>query len=139
MLSYAPLPPCEADMKIDRIDPPRRFNVGIAEIELAHVADIALASDEMVTFRHEEGREFDVCRKDWGYYATPSLGGRLRRFGLRAALTRNIDTRHCFIVLVEEGHEVAWHAYNQAERQELVMWLDDFETLAQMRAQERAE
>ncbi|MCA1998183.1 MAG: hypothetical protein LDL25_00200 [Hyphomicrobiales bacterium] len=121
-------------MRIDEKSPPRRFGVGIAGLMLSHVADIALEPDEMVTFRHGQAGEYDVTRKSWGYYATPSLGGRLRRHGLRAALTRNIDTRQCFVVLVEAGREAEWHAYNAAERQEIVLWLDDFDTLAAMPA-----
>ena len=121
-------------MKIDSKTAPRKFPVGIAEIQLSHVADIDLAPEEMVTFLTTDHREYDVCRKSWGYYATPSLGGRLRTFGWRAAVMRNIDTRHCFVVLVQEGMEDDWKAYMISERQELVMWIDDFETLSRMPA-----
>jgi len=123
-------------MKIDVRDPPRRFPVGIESIELAHTADIELDADEMVTFTDGHGREYDVTRKDWGWYATPSLAGRLSRFGYRAALMRNIDTRQCFLVLVEAGKEAAWRAYNRAERQEVLLWLDDFDRLSAMSAEE---
>jgi hypothetical protein len=123
-------------MKLDPKQPPRRFRVGIADLELRHVADIDLEPDEMVTLTSESGHEYDLTRKDWGYYATPSLGGRLRRHGLRAVLMRNVDTRQCFVVLVEDGKEAAWRAYNAAERQEVVLWLDEFDTLAALPAQE---
>lgn len=123
-------------MKLHAKQPPRRFPVGIANLELTHVADISLEPDEMVTFVAEHGGEYDLTRKNWGYYATPSLGGRLRRYGLHAALMRNIDTRQCFVVLVQEGQEDAWRTYNAAERQEVVMWLDDFDALAALPAQE---
>ena len=122
-------------MKLEIKDPPRRFPVGLKEITLAHVADMALEPDEMVTLSDGAGRELDVTRKDWGWYATPSLGGRLRRFGLRAAIMRNVDTRQCFVVLIEEGREADWRRYMADERQELVLWLDDFDTLAAMPAQ----
>lgn len=121
-------------MKIDTKRVPRIFPVGIACTQLSHVADIDLEPDEMVTFETGGKLEYDVCRKSWGYYATPSLGGRLRTFGWRAAVMRNIDTRHCFVVLVQEGMEDDWKAYMISERQELVMWLDDFEALSGMPA-----
>ena len=126
-------------MKLQIKDPPRRFPVGLREITLAHVADMALDPDEMVTLSDGAGRELDVTRKDWGWDATPSLGGRLRRFGLRAAIMRNVDTRHCFVVLIEEGHEESWRRYMDEERQELVLWLDDFDRLAGMPAEAEAE
>jgi hypothetical protein len=124
----------EPVMKIEVNSDPRIFPVGIAHTQLSHVADIDLQSDEMVTFVTDGELEYDVCRKSWGYYATPSLGGRLRAFGWRAAVMRNIDTRHCFVVLVQEGREDEWMAYMLIERQELVLWIDDFETLSGMPA-----
>ena len=56
---------------------------------------IALAPDEQVTFTTEAGGEYDVTRKSWGFYATPSINGRLKTFGLRAALVRNVAGRVC--------------------------------------------
>ena len=121
-------------MKFEVNSDPRIFPVGIAHTQLSHVADIDLEADEMVTFVTEGNIEYDVCRKSWGYYATPSLGGRLRAFGWRAAVMRNIDTRHCFVVLVQEDMENEWMAYMLLERQELVLWIDDFEVLSEMAA-----
>ncbi len=47
---------------------------------------------------------------------------------------RNIDTRHCSVVLIQEDMEDEWMAYMISERQELVMWIDDFKTLSGMPA-----
>jgi hypothetical protein len=116
-------------MQIDAFAEPRRFPVGEAEIQLSHVANIDLQPDEMVTFISDGGREYDVTAKDWGYYATPSVGGRLRHFGMRAALMRNVDTRQVFVVLVFDDQVPAWRGYMKDERQELVMWLDDVEAV----------
>lgn len=117
-------------MKFEELTEPRRFPVGVADVELSHVANIALQPDEMVTFISAGKREYDVAAKDWGYYATPSVGGRLRRFGMRAALMRNIDTRQVFVVLVFDDRAAEWQEYMEAERQELVMWLDDVEAVS---------
>lgn len=124
-------------MKIDRQEPPRTFEVGISGITLAHCADVQLDSDEMVTFVGPGEREYDVTRKSWGYYATPSLAGRLIANGFRAALVRNIDTRQCFVVLVDTERVDEWRDYNRVERQEVVLWLDDFQRLSQLPADER--
>lgn len=123
-------------MNFDECDPPRTFPVGISGIMLQHCADVRLEPDEMVTFVTSEGREYDVARKSWGYYATPSLGGRLVANGLRAVLVRNVDTRHCFVVLVEVDRMEEWREYNMSERQEVVLWLDDFHRLAALSADE---
>jgi hypothetical protein len=114
-------------MNIDAKVPPRQFEVGISGIVLSHCADVELAPDELVTFVTPTGAEYDVTRKSWGYYATPSLTGRLDANGFIAALVRNVDTRQCFVILVEESKLDEWHEYNRLERQEVVMWLDDRE------------
>lgn len=111
-------------MIIEDINPARTFPVGYENIILRHVANIELEADEMVTFVAGES-EYDVCRKNWGYYATPSLDKRLPGFGLRPALMRNKLTRHYFVVLVQESQLQEWKNYMIREEQELVVWLDD--------------
>jgi hypothetical protein len=123
-------------MNIDAKVPPRQFEVGISGIVLSHCADVELAPDELVTFVTPTGAEYDVTRKSWGYYATPSLAGRLAASGFRAALVRNVDTRQCFVILVDESRSDEWREYNRLERQEIVMWLDDHERLSALRAEE---
>ena len=112
-------------MEIDAFNRPRRFQVGVANIELSHVANIVLEPDEMLTFISAGEREYDLTAKEWGYYATPSVGKRLRHFGIRAGLMRNVDTGQVFVVLVFEDQMPAWRKYMEVEHQELVMWLDE--------------
>lgn len=112
-------------MEIDAFTRPRRFQVGVADIELSHVANIVLEPDEMLTLISAGDREYDLTAKEWGYYATPSVGKRLREFGMRAALMRNVKTRQVFVVLVFDEQVELWKDYMQVEHQELVVWLDE--------------
>ena len=118
-------------MKFEHIDPPRRFRVGATRIELLDCARIALQPDEQVTFTTPDGGEYDVVRKDWGFYATPSTNARLPRHGLHAVLVRN-EHGHCFVMLVEEGKRDLFEAYCRAERQTPLLWLDDEAALADL-------
>jgi hypothetical protein len=113
-------------MKFKLIDPPRRFEVSGAGVRLAlsDCARIELAPDEQVTFTTESGGEYDVLRKTWGFYATPSMNGRLSSLGLKAALVRNVAGR-LFVVLVEEGKENLFFAYVEDDKQIFLTWLDD--------------
>jgi len=121
-------------MKFQAQDPPRRFFVGKnVSIELADCGSIALAPDEQVTFVTESGGEFDVARKSWGFYATPSLNGRLAGFGLRAVLVRNRSTDRYFVLLVERGQEPAFDAYLRQETSDIVAWLDSDDSLTTLR------
>jgi hypothetical protein len=108
-------------MRIDPVEPAREFAVG--ELRLRHVADVELEPDEIVTFRTASGTEYDVGRKEWGYYATPSLNRRAREHGLRGALAVNADGR-ATLLLVEAGREPAFEAYCEREGMRVVAWLD---------------
>lgn len=102
---------------------PRAFHCGRrSDVVMHDTGSVELEADEQVTFTTDAGGEYDVARKSWGFYATPSLNGRLARFGLRPALVRNGDDR-CFVVLVEAGHEAEFADYAASERLE-VAWLD---------------
>ncbi|MGE0392414.1 MAG: hypothetical protein AB7I25_01390 [Vicinamibacterales bacterium] len=117
-------------MTIDRIDPPREFTVGTTEpFVMRDCARIALDAAEQVTFTTPSGAEYDVARTPWGFYATPSLNGRLPRFGLRPALVRNAQGRY-FVFLVEPGKLDELAGYLTREKQTLVMWLDSDAQLA---------
>ena len=105
--------------------PPRHFPVGNAvKFDMKDCGELMLGADEQVTFKTERGGEYDIARKDWGFYATPSLNGRLEQFGLRAVLIRNRATGRYFILLVERGEEARFDAYMAREGLDLITWMD---------------
>lgn len=116
-------------MKLTKIEPPREFEVGFPEhrVRLKDCARIDLEADEQITFTTPAGGEYDVVRKDWGFYATPSMNGRLARFGLRAVLVKNRNGQK-FLLLVEKGREAGFEEYRVHERLDIVGWLDGSET-----------
>lgn len=108
-------------MKIEEIKPPREFDVGFPEhrVTLKECARITLKPDELVTFYTGSSNEYDVVRKDWGFYATPSLNGRLIRHHLRAYLVKN-RIEQFYILLVEEGKESEFIEYLHQEDMEII-------------------
>lgn len=119
-------------MKFMPIDPPRVFEVGRGKsITIKDCAHIKLAPDEQVTFLTDSGAEYDLARKEWGFYATPSLNGRLRQFGFRAALVKS-PLNKFYIFLLEQGKEGAFQAYLNAEKHEVIGWLDSDQALEKL-------
>jgi hypothetical protein len=113
-------------------NPPRRFEVGRgARIELSDCGTVELAPDEQVTFRTESGAEYDLARKSWGFYATPSLNGRLKKFRLRGVLVKSPASLY-HVFLVEEGKEADFQRYIDLEKHVIVAWLDSDEALARL-------
>lgn len=119
-------------MRFEQQDPPRHYEVGWGErFEISDCGTLALEPDEQVTFVTESGGELDVTRKDWGFYATPSVNARLVDFRLHAVLVKNKIDRY-FVLLVEEGKEAAFDRYVELEELQIVTWLDDTEKLARI-------
>jgi hypothetical protein len=116
-------------VKVRRRSPARRFPAG--EVEIDHVADVALEPDEQVTFVASSGSELDVVRKSWGYYATSSLNGRLPAHGLRAVLVRGADGR-AWLLLVESGLEADFDRYREQQGLEVLIWLDSDTAVAEL-------
>ena len=113
-------------------DPPRRFTIGNDKrIEIKDCGRVALQADEQLTFTTPSGGEYDLVRKDWGFYATPSLNARLRDFGLRAVLVKNGIGRY-FVLLVENGSEASFEKYMEDEKMIVITWLDDTEVLGRL-------
>ena len=113
------------DMRFDAKTPPRKFAIGDPpRVQLSDCGRMHLSPDELVTFVTERGNEYDVTRKDWGFYATPSLNGRLESFSLRGVLVRNNLSGRYFLMLVERGKEPSFERYIASEQCGVVCWLE---------------
>ncbi len=112
-------------MNLKEQNPPRKFRVGLKnQFEISDCGCIRLNSDEQVTFMTERGREYDVTAKPWGFYATPSVNGRLKRFGFKTALVRNSKGQY-YVMIVEPEKIDAFNEYIKEEKQTVVEWLDE--------------
>jgi len=121
-------------VKFKEVIPPRAFEVGRRDpVEITDCAQIKLAPNEQITLKTESGSEYDIVRKSWGYYATPSLNGRLRFFGLRTVLVKSPSAKF-YILLVENGKEEDFQEYLKVEELTIVCWLDNDEHLEKFEA-----
>ena len=116
-------------MKFCEKNPPREFEVGYDRKGIIKdCGTMHLLPDEQITFVTESNNEYDITRKNWGFYATPSLNGRLANFQLRAVLVKNRMDRF-FIMLVEKGKESLFQDYVTNEPLTIICWLDTIESL----------
>jgi SAM-dependent methyltransferase len=119
-------------MKFTHLDPPRVFSVGDGgHIQLKDCGRLDLSPDEQVTFVTDRGAEYDVTRKSWGFYATPSLNARLVSFGLRPVLIRSNGNRF-FIFLVERAAQPEFYRYIEKEGLAVAAWLDEEDALSRI-------
>ena len=112
-------------MKIIEKTPARKFVVGLDDqIVIKDCGSIKLNNNEQVTFITSSDKEYDVVRKDWGFYATPSLNGRLKRFGFKTALVKNSFNKY-YVMIVDPNHMDSFKSYLKEEKQIVMEWLDE--------------
>ena len=100
----------------------RKFKVGLNDIILKEVAKIKLNKNELVTFVNGKS-EYDVVKTNWGYYATPSINSRLKKFNIKTCIIRNKITKNIFITLIEKNKKKIFRKYLKDEKCELLKWL----------------
>ena len=113
-------------MKIKIKKKPRIFNVNVgnSKIQLNDTASIMLKKNEQVTFKYL-GSEYDVAKKDWGYYATPSINGRLQNFGFKTFLTQN-KFKKIYVNLVHSNKMKTFKKYLKKEKSKVLIELTNF-------------
>lgn len=112
-------------MKINLNETPRVYKVGLEkQISIKDMGTVSLEPDEQITFITPEKGEYDLCRKSWGYYATPSANDRLKRFGFKTAVVRN-SKGQVYVMIVETSKMNEFQDYLTEERNDVVQWLDE--------------
>ena len=104
---------------------PRIFKVGLLNnILIKDFGEIDLGEDEQITFLHVNNSRFDFVKKDWGFYATPSINGRLKNEGFKTALVKNGNGK-IYIMAVHKTKQKLFKSYCERESQTVLDWLDE--------------
>ena len=113
-------------MKFEQKNPPRKFKVGKPEnkIVISDFGDLHLFPDEQVTIVSCSGKRHDFACKDWGFYLTPSINGRLKNEGFKTALVENLKGQ-VYVMSVEKDRIDLFEKYCADENQTILEWLDE--------------
>ena len=86
-------------MRIKKVNrqfrPSKKYNLVITE-----KAKIYLKENEQITLVDDYKNEFDIVKKRWGYYSTPSINKRLLKNNYQIFLVQNINNKTNFIFSV---------------------------------------
>ncbi len=105
---------------------PREFKVGLKkDITIKDCGKIYLGDDEQVTFITPRGKQHDFAAKNWGFYATPSMNGRLKDQGFKTALVKNSQGR-LYIMVVDKDCMSEFKKYTESDKQEILQWFDEY-------------
>jgi hypothetical protein len=102
----------------------RSFGVGKNnEIIMTDKGSVHLNNNEFVTFKFKKS-EFDVSKKNWGYYATPSINGRLKKFNFRTFYCSN-SLKKTYILLVHKDRINEFKKYIKSEKMKIIKELSE--------------
>ena len=104
----------------------RKFNTkSKLNTRITLLKNIYLKEDHQVTFLEKfkkEKKEYDIVKKSWGYYATPSINKRLKKFGYECVIIKNRQNKF-FLCLVNKDMKKKFKSYLQKDDQKIVCWL----------------
>ena len=104
---------------------PRVFNAGFAnKDQVKDFGKIFLNSNEQITFINNN-KEYDFGTKNWGYYATPSINGRLKNSGYKTFLVKNTLNK-IYLMVVDKLKIDYFINYCDNENQKILLRLDNF-------------
>jgi hypothetical protein len=95
------------------------------KINLFNKAHISLKDNEFITFIEKKKiktKQYDVVKKNWGYYATPSINKRLKFYGYSTVIIKNLYGKY-FVCIVNEDKIRDFYQYLKNDRQKIVLWL----------------
>jgi hypothetical protein len=111
-------------MKIEKKN--RIFKVGKKRnISLKHVANIILSNNEQITFLINKNKEYDIVKKNWGFYATPSINGRLIYNNYKTVLVKNRDLK-LYILIVQKNKMKIFNKYLRENDLKIILWLNNY-------------
>jgi hypothetical protein len=110
-------------VEIKILKKPRIFKV-VKNKKIKEVGFLYLKNNEQITFINENKKKYDLVKKSWGYYATPSINDRLKKEGFKTALVRNKFDRY-YIMVVDKKKINNFKNYCKAENQKIVEWIDE--------------
>lgn len=111
-------------MKLELKGTPRTFSMN--DVDIRDFGKVLLDANDMVSFKTATNREYDFVAKEWGFYASPSLNGRLKNEGFKTALVVN-EFNKIYIMVVEEEKIEEFKAYLKNDQDnKLVCWLDEW-------------
>lgn len=112
-------------MKTSFLDVPRLFTpTASSDQVIEDWGKIFLPLNSMVSFVTESGKEYDVCAKSWGFYATPSINARLKNQGFKTALVKNAQGR-LYVMLVEQEKLESFADFLKDENEVVEEWFDE--------------
>ena len=107
-------------MRINKKKKPRKFLIN-KKIQLKDMGNILLKNDEQITFIHGKNQEYDVCKKNWGFYISQSINSRVKKEGFKIVLVKNIYDKYYLMAVSDQKK---FKEYCKKEKQKIIKWFN---------------
>tara|TARA_A100000164_G_scaffold375420_1_gene410433 strand:+ start:1296 stop:1673 length:378 start_codon:yes stop_codon:yes gene_type:complete len=95
--------------------------------QIIESAIITLRNNEQISLSEKVGRskkEYDIVKKNWGYYVTPSINKRLKFFKYECALVRNNKNKF-YICMTNKEKKKSFLNYLKKDNQKIIFWFNE--------------
>ena len=92
--------------------------------KIKKAANIKLNNDCIITFISSDKKEYDFCKKKWGYYVTPSINQRLKNNNIKMAIIKNSFNKY-YICAVDNNKMKQFFNYLKEDNQKIILWLNN--------------
>lgn len=82
-----------------------------------------MSNNENLTISSKDKKNYEICRKNWGYYATPSINFRLKKNGFRTLLVK--QNKKLFVMIVDNSKRKLFEQYIKLENYKIIKRLDN--------------
>ena len=96
-------------------------------ILLIDKGSIYLKKNENISIHFNKLINYDIVRKNWGFYPLPSLNKRLKNFNLKSVIVKNQKLKTFFIMLVINNKKKIseFRKYCKNENLEILLWINN--------------
>mgnify|MGYP005989422055 CR=1 FL=1 len=106
----------------------RKFVVGKEKnITLVDKGSIFLKNNENISIHFNKKINYDVAKKNWGFYPLPSINKRLKNFKLKAVIveSKNFNTFFIMTVVNKKKNILDFKKYCKKENIVIIAWLNN--------------
>ena len=86
-------------------------------------AKIYLKHNEQITLIDNNKNQYDIVKKSWGYYSTPSINKRLKNNNHIVCIVKNIENKTFFLFSVNIKKKIEFNKYLNKNKIKVIKWL----------------
>ena len=99
-------------------------NFKVKNNKINKTGDIILKNNQLVSFIEKKKKnEYDIVKKNWGYYVSSSINNRLKSNNFKIALIKNEQNKF-FLCAVDSYKLDVFKKYIKKDNQKIVKWFN---------------